>query len=94
MKFNDNTRNLSYNYRQMIKLTNIKKEDNIISLHYFSNDTNQPVQGNIVFDIKERKIISGEECIDRFDFGKVANIIQSYIDEGKEIPETCCRVYF
>ena len=78
----------------MIKLTNIKKEDNIISLHYFSDDAYPSVEGIISFDIKERKLIAGEDCIDRFDFGKVANIIQSYIDEGKEIPETCCRVYF
>ena len=78
----------------MVKLTNIKKEDNIISLHYFSNDVYPAEEGNICFDIKERKLISGTDVIDRFDFGTVANIIQSYIDEGKEIPETCCRVYF
>ena len=34
------------------------------------------MQGNIVFNIKERKLISGEEDIDRFDFGKIANRIQ------------------
>ena len=78
----------------MIKMTNIKKEKDIVSLFYYSNDSKQHVQGNIVFNIKERKLISGEECIDRFDFGKIANRIQSYIDEGKEIPSEDAIICF
>lgn len=74
----------------MIKIFNIKRNGSIISLSYKS-DTGS---GDIVFDINKRKLISGEDCIDWYDFGLIANRIQRYIDEGKDIPSWDCMNFY
>lgn len=74
----------------MIKLTNIKQQNKIISVDVESKETNPHQKYNLMFDLDTESYRATISNPDRFDVLKIIHKLNSYIEEGKKLPTIDC----
>lgn len=78
----------------MIKLTNIQKNNNIISVNVVSNESYPHQSYKLIFDIVSEKYSASINEPDKFDVFKIIHKLSSYTKDGKKLPEIDCIACF
>ena len=78
----------------MIKLTNIKKEQDIIFVNVESTECSPSQKYKLSFNAISGNILSDITGLDKFDISKVVCKLSSYVEKGQPLPESDCIVCF
>jgi hypothetical protein len=78
----------------MIKLTNIKKEQDIISVNVESTECKPSQKYKLSFNAISGNILSDITGLDKFDISKIVYKLSSYVEKGQPLPESDCIVCF
>jgi len=74
----------------MIKLTNIQRSNNKISVDVESHETQPYQKYQLIFDIYTEAYEASIPNPDKFGVLKIIHKLSSYITEGKPLPEIDC----
>ena len=80
--------------KNMIKLTNIKKEQDIIFVNVESTECSPSQNYKLSFNAISGNILSDITGLDKFDISKVVCKLSSYVEKGQPLPESDCIVCF
>ena len=78
----------------MIKLTNIKKEQDIIFVNVESTECSPSQKYKLSFNAISGNILSDIIGLDKFDISKVVCKLSSYVEKGQPLPEFDCIACF
>ena len=78
----------------MIKLTNIKREQDIISVNVESTECSPSQKYKLSFNAASGNILSDTAGLDKFDISKVVYKLRSYVEKGQPLPDSDCIVCF
>ena len=78
----------------MIKLTNIKKEQDIIFVNVESTECSPSQKYKLSFNAISGNILSDITGLDKFDISKVVCKLSSYVEKGQPLPESDCIACF
>ena len=78
----------------MIKLTNIKKEQDIIFVNVESTECSPSQKYKLSFNAISGDILSDTVGLDKFDISKIVYKLSSYVEKEQPLPEFDCIACF